>query len=732
MKKSLFLIVVFLTLQVMPAGAEIEVLHSFTGNPDGAQPEGSLCLSGSTLYGMTTAGGFWGAGTVFKLQTNGTGYTRLHTFTGDDDGARPLGSLVISGSALYGTTYFGWYGSGRGAVFKINADGTGRTPLHEFSDGTDGGWPEGSLILSGSTLYGMSRGWMSNGTVFKINTDGTGYAVLHVFAGGDDDGEDPYGNLVLSGSTLYGMTWMGGDEMQGTVFKINTDGSGFTLLHEFGWEDGGGRLPEGSLVLSGSTLYGTTCFGPGSSGGGAIFKIGTDGSGYEALHVFAGGSEDGSYPKGSLILSGSTLYGTTSEGGDSDLGTVFTIQTDGSGYSLLHEFTGGATDGSHPYESLVLGPSALYGMTTAGGGSDLGTVFSLHLANAGQDDFVATWDGQGVYYRNSVTAAWVKLASPATLIAAGGLDDDAIDDIIGIWPGQGGVWVKFSATGTWAKLSSTAKHIATGDMNGDGRVELLGTWDGQGVYWRNNASGAWTKLASPATLITAGDIDHDGTDDLIGIWPSQGGVWVKYSQSGSWERLSTTATDIAAGDMNGDGRDDLLATWDGQGVYYRDSAGGAWVKLATPATQVTAGDLDGDGSDDVIGIWPSQAGVWVKYSQAGTWTKLSSTAVDIAAGVMCAAGATSFPGAAMASGAAIEDDFGPIDGADALDLSGNAPGGMNFHFAGGENLDPSGSEDDLGAPGPGEPGFHCLEQNHMVPGSVIADKRAPVGRKQRR
>ena len=254
----------------------------------------------------------------------------------------------------------------------------------------------------------------------------------------------------------------------------------------------------------------------------------------------------------------------------------------------------------------------------------------------GKDDLLATWDGQGVYYRNSDTGAWVKLATPATLIANGDLDDDGIDDVIGIWPTQGGVWVKYSASGSWAQLSSTARHIACGDMNGDGRVDLLGTWDGQGVYYRNSASGAWVKLATPATLITSGDLDDDGTDDLIGIWPSQGGVWVKYSSGGSWVQLSSTARDIAAGDMNGDGRDELLATWDGQGVYYRTS-GGSWVKMATPATQVTAGDLDGDGTDDVIGVWPSQAGVWVKYSQGGTWAQLSSTAVDIAAGRMRAA-----------------------------------------------------------------------------------------------
>ena len=56
-----------------------------------------------------------------------------------------------------------------------------------------------------------------------------------------------------------------------------------------------------------------------------------------------------------------------------------------------------------------------------------------------KDDFLGTWDGQGVYYRNSLSGIGVKMASPADLITAGDLDGDGIDDLIRIWPSQGGV-----------------------------------------------------------------------------------------------------------------------------------------------------------------------------------------------------------------------------------------------------------------------------------------------------
>jgi len=344
-----------------------------------------------------------------------------------------------------------------------------------------------------------------------------------------------------------------------------------------------------------------------------------------------------------------------------------------------------------------------------------GSAGSIYVFSFLKEDLVGTWDGQGVYYRNSETAKWIKLASPADMIVAGDLDGDSKDDLIGIWPGQGGVFVKYSKTGAWAKLSSTAKHIAAGDMNGDGRVDFLGTWHGQGVFYRDSLSSALVKMASPADLITAGDLDGDGIDDLIGIWPAQGGVWVKYSKTGGWSKLSSTAKDIAAGDMNGDGRDDLLATWDGQGVYYRNSMNGAWVKMATPAAQVTCGDLDADGQDDLIGIWPTQGGVWVKYSATDGWAKLSSSARDIAAGKMRAGTGGSMPAQAL---------FGPMggyaQGPESLiqyqDTSSEGPGGLHFVYQTEELLIPQEHESEMiRIPGPGEPGFRCVEEKNLFP-----------------
>ncbi len=365
--------------------AQFKDLHNFGGAADGKQPYGNLLIAGSKMYGMTPqGGGTFRFGTLFKCNLDGSGYTVLHRFmVGATDGRFPVSSLILSGATLYGTTQVGG-AEDRGTVFKINTDGSGFAVLHSFVGGVSQGQnPNGSLILSGSTLYGTTTyggggsGVFDNcGTIFKIQTDGSGFSVIHNFFGGDTGGRSPNGALLLSGTTFYGLTTFGGPGDMGIVFKIETDGSGFTLLHTFGPGGGSGREPRGSLILSGSTLYGMTSEG-GALGAGTIFKIGTDGGGFAVLHSFSGGAADGGKPWDSLFLSSTSLFGMTYQGGVSNAGTIFKIETDGNGFDLLRSFSGGAKDGKNPLGSLSRSENTFYGMTQRGGSYDQGIVFSL-------------------------------------------------------------------------------------------------------------------------------------------------------------------------------------------------------------------------------------------------------------------------------------------------------------------------------------------------------------------
>jgi uncharacterized repeat protein (TIGR03803 family) len=353
------------------------VLKSFNGS-DGAHPFGGLNVAGSTLYGTTQLGGSSGYGVVFKVNTDGSGYTVLRNFPGIGvGGLGPLAGLVLAGSTLYGTTAGGG-SSGNGVVFRVNTDGSGYTALKSFT-GSDGSDPLAGLTLADNTLYGTTIYGGSSyvgpdqpggGVVFKVNTDGSGYAVLKSFTG--SDGAGPWAGLVLAGSTLYGTTQCGGSSSIGVVFKVNTDGSGYTVLKNLTWPDG--ALPSGGLNVAGSTLYGTTQNG-GSSVRGVVFKMNTDGAGYAVLKSFTG--SDGATPQAGLVLAGSTLYGTTFWGGSANDGVVFRVNTDGSGYAVLKSFTG--SDGAAPQAGLVLAGSTLYGTTFWGGSANDGVVFSVAM-----------------------------------------------------------------------------------------------------------------------------------------------------------------------------------------------------------------------------------------------------------------------------------------------------------------------------------------------------------------
>jgi uncharacterized repeat protein (TIGR03803 family) len=396
-------------------------LHSFTptspytnSNNDGAYLYAGLITnsSGTTLYGTAYYGGSSSNGTVFAVNTDGTGFKVLHSFTPtstnssgvytNSDGSNPVGGLVLSGNTLYGTAFYGG-SSGKGTVFKVNTDGTGFRRVHNFIGGSDGASPAATLLLSGNTLYGTATqgGSGGDGTVFAVNTDGTGFKLRHSFT--YSDGAYPYAGLLLSGDTLYGAANQGGSSAYGTVFAINTNGTGFRTLHSFteasdpDLTNSDGAYPGGTLILSGNTLYGTAGRG-GASGNGTVFAINTNGSGFTNLHSFTTGTAngngydtngDGAYPNSGLILSGTTLYGTASQGGSGGIGTVFAINADGTCFTNLHSLKTESlsppyfrTDGAYPHGGVILAGNTLYGTAILGGSAENGAVFAVNTDGA--------------------------------------------------------------------------------------------------------------------------------------------------------------------------------------------------------------------------------------------------------------------------------------------------------------------------------------------------------------
>jgi uncharacterized repeat protein (TIGR03803 family) len=182
------------------------------------------------------------------------------------------------------------------------------------------------------------------------------------------NGKHPEGSLISDGTYLYGMTPYGGSNGYGTLFKIKSDGSGFEKIIDF--EGLNGKEPHGSLIFHGSYLFGMTMFG-GTNNQGIIFKIKPDGTDFNVLYEFNG--QDGGRPNGSLYYDGNYLFGMTTFGGtnssNNGQGVIFKIKPDGTEFTKLHDFN--CTNGGDPYGSLISDGIHLFGMTTECGINDL-------------------------------------------------------------------------------------------------------------------------------------------------------------------------------------------------------------------------------------------------------------------------------------------------------------------------------------------------------------------------
>ncbi len=358
-----------------PPKSRFEFIRNF--DKLGSDPAALFQSKDGFLYGAFKQGGQRWEGAVFKMLPDGTDFEILHHFTGyqsGQDGSWIIGLLEGNDGYLYGVSQGGGIPdsflreTGGGTVFRVAKDGSGYAVLHRFTGGAEGIEPWGGLAqdshgkLFGTTLNG---GKHDAGTIFKLNKDGSGYTILHHFAGGDDDGATPMADLIMGRDRLlYGTTAGGGDSgpRNGTVFRMNTDGTGFKLLHHFPSGKDDGRTPRTLIEAPDGTLYGTTQMG-GEQDGGTVFKMNKDGSGYHVLHRF-NADTDGMGPNGLALRADGTLFGTSEHRGPHGHGTLFSLNIKGTGFAVLHPFGADQNEGLNPAVKLLLtSDGTLLGMT---------------------------------------------------------------------------------------------------------------------------------------------------------------------------------------------------------------------------------------------------------------------------------------------------------------------------------------------------------------------------------
>ncbi len=374
-------------------GADFAVLKAFPeAGDDGGPPTSLMEGKDGVLYGVTY---YWGGqgdvGRVFCIGKDGLGYRTLKRFAqAPGEGARPVSVLEGSDGLLYGTTEQGGlgdagFGNG-GTVFRLGKDGSGFQILKHFTNSpTDGALPGRLMEASDGRLYGVTGagGATGEGTAFTLRKDGSDYRVLRSFSSADGFGNSPSGLTEGLDGKLYGVHQYGGTTDQGCAYSLSKDGLSFEIF-PFGayWPFKG--APNSSLARApDGSLYGTTC----CDGYRDPFDFGS-------VYVLAGGpgflfkfddtGGDGRSPSSPvLVTSNGLLFGTTPNGGRYGQGAAFRLKSDGTGYTILRHYGGVPADPSGGGAFVLGRDGALYCSSGGGGSNGFGTVYCMNQDGSG-------------------------------------------------------------------------------------------------------------------------------------------------------------------------------------------------------------------------------------------------------------------------------------------------------------------------------------------------------------
>ena len=278
------------------------------GGVDGFVPQSGLILGfDGNFYGTTTNGGTPGKGTAFKV--SGGVVTVLHEFTNGTDGGYPwVPPIQAPDGNIYGITY---NGTTPGILYRI-------TPSGVFSVITSVPSETVAPLILGADgkLYGTTPngGTYNAGTVFQL-TLGTKpkLKIIHSF-NSSVEGANPAGPVMQGiDGRLYGTTRWGGSVGRGTAYSMSTAGGTVKLLHNFQGTTDGTNPSAGFVQGSDKYLYSVAASG-GANSYGTLFKLNTTGTTFAVLHNFD--KTTGAYPSATPTLhTNGKIYGVTTTGG---------------------------------------------------------------------------------------------------------------------------------------------------------------------------------------------------------------------------------------------------------------------------------------------------------------------------------------------------------------------------------------------------------------------------------
>ena len=357
-------------IKITPAGKYTKVADF--DQSSGIHPEGGL-VNGNNgyLFGTTSEGGRWDAGTIYRISVQSGRLEVIYDFrNGRTTGIKPQGKCT--------------------------------TPQHcEYSPAQranmSGGYPVSAPVVVGENLYGVTSHSDNQryGTLYSIplNSRRSNSSTASTTANGDDEPmkvrcifqpslqKDPemkqfrcntngtFAHLLIAGrdGSLYGTTYSTDTGLNGTVFRTVAGGGPLISLHEF--DSKNGRVPVALMEGSDGNLYGTAMSG-GGGGADVVFKLNPTTHEFDVLTNFPN-PVDNEYVRGGTPLSGvvegkdGNLFGTLEYGGLYNGGILYRVskapkEKGDYDFRVLRDFEN-LSSGRNPVALATFGDGYIYG-----------------------------------------------------------------------------------------------------------------------------------------------------------------------------------------------------------------------------------------------------------------------------------------------------------------------------------------------------------------------------------
>ena len=394
------------------AGAQFSGIYTFNSNYDGCCAYyADLLAQGidGNLHGTMPAGA-WAApyGSWFDYTMGGS--VAIHELQLSTQAEYPYSGLTLGmdgnyyGGGVHGGASTG-SGSTYGALFRIS-NGV-MTTVYKFTGGANGSYPYPPPVQApDGNLYGVTYDPGATGHVYQVvMSNGVGTlgwihplpsgsrAPLYMANDGNLYGTVPYGGFTINGQAPLNNS--GGAVFQVTLGGVLTGIYNISATSSNNNSMGDGSHPWGPVMqASDGNLYGTNS-SAGAYGGGVVYKVALNGTGYTVIHNFQ--ADDGTAPNGGLVQgSDGSLYGLASANGwimqiyyqNSPIfkvsGTLFKVDSNGANFVRLYTFArnvfnSGQGSGSYPFATPTLHTNGqIYGLTMSGGTGATGNWYGTY------------------------------------------------------------------------------------------------------------------------------------------------------------------------------------------------------------------------------------------------------------------------------------------------------------------------------------------------------------------